>query len=404
MLGQVATICFAHFVLGVPLPYQTMLAVAAFLVVLNVIGLVRYHTLSTASASALLLELLLDVAALTIQLYLSGGASNPFISLFLLQVMLAAVLLEPWAAWTLVALTTACFVGLTEINRPLHLPHRGDGEFLDLHLQGMFIAYVLAAGLIVFFVTLITRNLRERDAHLADLRQRSVEEEMVVRIGLLASGAAHELGTPLGTLSVIVNDWQKMPALQRDRELLQDLEMMAEQLLRCKAIVSRILTSSGEMRGEGAAPTTMVRFVDDLVAVWRSSRRPAHFDYDNQFAPDQAIVSDLVLGQGIVNVIDNAFEASPDWVRISLDRDLDTMVLAVEDRGKGFAKAVLAQFGRPYQSTKSRPGSGLGLFLLVNVIRKLGGDVTAENLPGGGARVEVRLPLASLAIEASGVR
>ena len=399
MLGQVATIVFVEFVLRIALPLSSMLAVVLFLVVLNGISLLRHRSGAPTTGGALLLELLLDVAALTIQLYLSGGASNPFVSLYLLQVILAAVLLEARPAWILVGATTVCFVGLALFSRPLDLPHRHDGDLFGLHLQGMFIAYVLAAGLIVFFVTRIGRNLRERDAHLAALRQRSVEEELVVRMGLLASGAAHELGTPLGTLSVIVNDWQRMPALTADPDLAEDLEAMEEQLLRCKEIVSKILTSSGEMRAEGAGPTTVARFFDALVEDWRGSRWPSALHYDNRFAPDQAIATDVVLAQGIANLFDNALEASPDWMSIALRREGDAAVLTVEDRGPGFADRILAQFGKPYQTTKTRPGSGLGLFLLVNVARKLGGTVTAENRAGGGARVVVRLPLARLALE-----
>lgn len=399
MLGQVATIAFVQFVLHVALPLSSMLAVVLFLVVLNGISLLRHRSGASTTGGALLLELLLDVAALTTLLYLSGGASNPFVSLYLLQVILAAVLLEARPAWILVGVTTACFVGLTLFSRPLDLPHRHDGDPFGLHLQGMFIAYVLAAGLIVFFVTRIGRNLRERDAHLAALRQRSVEEELVVRMGLLASGAAHELGTPLGTLSVIVNDWQKMPALIADPDLAEDLDAMEEQLLRCKEIVSKILSSSGEMRAEGAGPTTVTRFFDALVEDWRTSRWPPALHYDNRFTPDQAIATDVVLAQGIANIFDNALEASPDWISIALGREGDAAVLTVEDCGPGFADRILFQFGKPYQTTKSRPGSGLGLFLLVNVARKLGGEVRAENRGGGGARVVVRLPLARLALE-----
>ena len=102
MLGQVATIAFVEFVLQVALPLSSMLAVVLFLVVLNGISLLRHRSGASTTGGALLLELLLDVAALTTQLYLSGGASNPFVSLYLLQVILAAVLLEARPAWILV--------------------------------------------------------------------------------------------------------------------------------------------------------------------------------------------------------------------------------------------------------------------------------------------------------------
>jgi two-component system sensor histidine kinase RegB len=101
----------------------------------------------------------------------------------------------------------------------------------------------------------------------------------------------------------------------------------------------------------------------------------------------------------IDNVLDNALEASSDWVGLEASVEDGTLLLAVTDRGPGFAPAMLAQFGKPYQSSKGRPGGGLGLFLVVNVARTLGGTVSARNLPGAGAEVRLTLPLKAIALE-----
>ncbi|MFX5922263.1 histidine kinase dimerization/phospho-acceptor domain-containing protein, partial [Acinetobacter baumannii] len=87
----------------------------------------------------------------------------------------------------------------------------------------------------------INRNLRDRDAYLADLRRQSVEENHIVRIGLLASGAAHELGTPLATISVLLADWRRMEIFRRDPELAEEIDEMHRQIDRCKRILSGIL-------------------------------------------------------------------------------------------------------------------------------------------------------------------
>jgi len=100
----------------------------------------------------------------------------------------------------------------------------------------------------------------------------------------------------------------------------------------------------------------------------------------------------------IDNVLDNALEASPDWVGMEAALEDGNLILSVSDRGPGFATSVLAQFGKPYQSTKGRPGGGLGLFLAVNVARKLGGSVTPSNRAGGGAVVTLTFPLAAIAL------
>lgn len=397
VLGQIATILFVHFELEIPLPLAEMMAVIAFLVALNVVSFVRYSRRASITNTELFVELMMDVAALTLQLYLSGGASNPFTSLYLLQVIIAAVLLEAWSVWILLVVTSFCFAWLTVSYRDLMIPHH-HGDLFSLHIAGMFICFVLAASLLVIFITRITRNLRGRDEHFARLRQQSAEEDLIVRMGLLASGAAHELSTPLSTLSVILNDWRRMPWAAKSPETAAEIEEMQTEVKRCKEIVSGILRSAGEARSEEAVRTTVNGFLDAIAEEWRTSRSPAAFVYEPRFDPDEPIVSDLSLKQVIFNLLDNALEASPQWVGLEVQRDGLELCLAVTDRGRGFDKAMLDTLGRPYRSTKATPGSGLGLFLVVNVVRKLGGVVTAENHEEGGAAVRLRLPLEAISM------
>jgi two-component system sensor histidine kinase RegB len=217
-----------------------------------------------------------------------------------------------------------------------------------------------------------------------------------VRMGLLASGAAHELGTPLSTLAVILGDWHRMPFFASDPELLRDVEEMQAQVLRCKNIVTGILLSAGEDRGEAPIVTTVTGFLDELVAEWRATRSASALTFRNAFGEDVPIISDSALKQTIHNVLDNAIEASPIGVTLAASRDGERLVLEVTDVGHGFAPDMLERLGTPYQSSKGRAGGGLGLFLVVNVLRKLGGSVTAGNRPEGGAIVTMSLPLASI--------
>ena len=268
----------------------------------------------------------------------------------------------------------------------------------QLYIQGMLICFALNAALLVVFITRIMSNLRAGDALLASMRQRAAEEEHIVRMGLLASGAAHELGTPLATLSVILGDWRRMPEFSKNPELLEEIGEMQAQLARCKSIVSGILLSAGEARGESSARTTINTFLDELVQEWRDSRPVAAFEYDNRIA-DMPVVFDSALKQMICNVLDNALEASPEWVRLEARCEDGALTLLVSDSGPGFAPDILEQFGKPYNSSKGKPGRGLGLFLTVNVARTLGGTVAASNRPEGGAAVQLSLPLEAIAVE-----
>ncbi len=398
VIGQVATIVFVHFGFGIKLPLAPMAIVLACLAAFNLVSALRWRHRERVTNGALFLALMVDVLTLTAQLYLSGGAANPFVFLYLLQVVLGAVLLRTWASAAVVVVTSACFVALTTFAGPVVIPADPTRGLADPYVQGMLLCFVLNATLLAVFITRIGRNLRARDQHLAGLRQRAAEEEHIVRMGLLASGAAHELGTPLATLSVILGDWRRMPPFTQQPELLQELDEMQTQLNRCKSIVTGILLSAGETRGEAPAATTVGAFLDDLVAEWRETRPVRGFDYRNGFGEDVAIVSDSGLKQMICNVLDNALEASPAWVGLETWRDQEQLVLRVSDAGPGFAPAMLSHFGKPYQSSKGRPGGGLGLFLSLNVARQLGGSIVARNREPSGAVVTVSLPLSALTL------
>jgi two-component system sensor histidine kinase RegB len=339
---------------------------------------------------------MVDVLALSLQLYLSGGASNPFVSIFLLQVILGAVLLNVRWAGVLTAATAVAFLVLNFVYRPLDVPNLHEGRYFSLHTIGMFLCFVLTAGLLLIFLARIASNQRDHDLKLAELRRRAVEEDHVVRMGLLATGAAHELGTPLATLSVILNDWKRLEVFREDSDAHDELQTMGAQLERCKAIVSGILQSSGELRGEGTVKTTVRGFLDQAVEEWRGLRNPPRLDYDNIFAPDLDIVSDVALKQVVTNLLENALEAGADRISLAASRREDQLGIVVKDNGPGFDPAVLERLGQPYVSTKARPGSGLGLFLVANVVRKLGGTVEAGNAADRGAMVTLRLPLAAL--------
>lgn len=399
VLGQLLTILFTYYGFGIELPLQPMLCVLAGLVLFNLVSLLRLLLPAPVHALEILAALLVDMGTLTFQLHLSGGATNPFVFLYILQVGLAAVMLSGRYAWTLLVVATLCFLWLAVASQPLALPqdlHRG---LKSVYVEGILICFILNAVLLLVFIKRVTRTRRASDARLAELRQRAAEEEHIVRMGLLASGAAHELGTPLSTIAVILGDWRYMPAFTSDPDLYQEIQEMQAQVQRCKTIVSGILMSAGETRGESSGETTVCEFLDELVTEWRATRQVRQLEFANHFGEDLDIASDSVLKQTICNLLDNALEASPDWVGIEAAREGDTLLVRVRDRGPGFSREVADRLGRPYQSTKGRPGGGLGLYLVLNVARTLGGSLDARNLAEGGAEVTLSLPLDALVLK-----
>lgn len=395
--GQLFTILIVEFVLGMSLPLVEMITLLAVLAVFNIASWLRQRLALPVSNGELFAGLLVDVGVLTCQLYYSGGSANPFIYLYLLQVAVGSVLLRPFYTWAMVLVTSLCFVALTQWHRPLAFPDAGGPTPSAHYVGGLLACFLINASLLVIFIGRIGRNLRQRDARLADLRQRAAEEEHIVRMGLLASGAAHELGTPLATLSVILGDWARMTPFAAEPELREEIEQMQVQVSRCKSIVTGILQSAGETRGEAPEATTLHDFLDELVDEWRQTRPVKELIFDRHNLPDVPFIADTALRQMIDNVLDNALEAAPQGLlRVQASCEDDTLTLRVQDEGPGFTPQMLQRFGKPYESSKGRPGGGLGLFLSVNVARTLGGHIEAHNRPSGGAEVVITLPLASL--------
>ena len=397
--GQVGTILFVHWGMGISLPIAAMLLVASVAAAVNIVTFAALRHRTDVAHIELFLALLFDVLLLTAQLYLSGGATNPFIALYLLQVALGTVLLDRWSVWGIVMVSALCAALLSFVYRPLGLSDALEGHLFDLHIVGTWICLTMIAVLLVLFMAPVARNLQAREAYLARLRQQAAEEEHIVRMGLLASGAAHELGTPLSQLAVVLGDWRHMSEITDHPALVEEVGEMQAAVQRCKAIVTGILLSAGEARGEAPEVTNVRAFIDGIAAEWRAANpgMPLRCDFGPHDYP--RIVADPVIRQAIGNLLDNAREAGATYIDLLVGRDSHSINIAVRDNGSGFTEDMLADFGKPYRSSKGKEGHGLGLFLVVNVVRKLGGSVSASNGADGGALILLRLPLGTVALE-----
>lgn len=393
--GQLATILVVRLVMDVPLPLVPMLGALAVLAAMNLL-IAAIAARRTLGDLALFATLLVDMASLTVQCQLSGGVANPFVQLYLLQVVIAAVLLPAAWSWATVALASLLFAALAWSPEPL--PASVGARLSEPFVVGAWISFTLAAALLVLVIVRIVHNLAEREARLAALRERAAEEEHVVRMGLLASGAAHELGTPLASLAVMLGDWRADPAVRAHPDLLADVTAMAGEVARCKHILGHVLLAAGEVPGEAPMRTSLSAFVRDTVAGWGQTGS-VPVTIGDAIHPDPRIVADTPLKQTLVNLLDNAVEAGAGAIRVTVTLVDDTVSIAVRDDGRGFVPAMLADVGKPYASTKDREGAGLGLFLATNVLRTLGGHVAARNVAGGGGEVALTLPLQSIAVD-----
>ena len=206
--AQCLTFALAYWVLEMQLPWTEMVAVTALLAVLNLATWIRLRRNWPVSSVEFFAQLLVDVFALSTLLYFSGGSTNPFISLYLLPLTIAAAAL-PWAyTWVMAAITISCYTLLLFYYVPLPHDHEEHNSEFNLHVSGMWLAFVLSTVLIAWFVVKMGISIRERDKDLALAREQALRNEQIIALGTLAAGAAHELGTPLATMAIVTGELQ----------------------------------------------------------------------------------------------------------------------------------------------------------------------------------------------------
>lgn len=256
------------------------------------------------------------------------------------------------------------------------------------HNDAMLAGLLLCTCLLIVLLIIGRATFKKRGDRVAKPKQQSDEEKLIKRLGLLAAGSIHELGTPLTTISIILKDIQSLPLSGCEAAFKQDIDAMQREVERCKAIISSMVRPPGE----DAEMTSLQNFVDSVAQAWRDYRKPTVFDYAFH-VHGVSVVPDALIRQMLFNLLDNAFEASPGWVGLSVGEGQGMIVIEVQDRGKGFSAESLQSFGRPYVSGKG--GDGLGLFLAVILMRELGGQAIAANTENG-AKLTVTIPLGAI--------
>lgn len=366
--------------LALPLPAGPLATILIIHTLWNGFTAWRAQQARPVSDGELFLQLLTDVLALSAVLYLTGGATNPFVGVYLLPLMIAATVLPKRFVWGMAGIVISCYSLLMYFYLPLdpssHIQH--DVSF-NQHVIGMWFGFVFIAGLVSYFITNMAQALRERDRILAAAREQSLRDESLVALGTLAAGAAHELGTPLNTMAIVTDELKQDYPAQKDAELNEQLTLISEQIIRCKEALSVISASAGELRADAGEALPVDAYLHDLIRLWK----PEHPNVDLQqdisgTQPAPRLIADIALGQAITNILNNAADVSPEWVAIHAEWTPQTLTLDIRDQGPGLSPDAKAHIGKSLYSEKEH-GMGMGLFLAHSVIDRLGGEVTFFN-------------------------
>jgi len=390
--------------LPLPLPPLTFILIALALWNLFTWWLVRRY--EAISDWEFFIQLCVDVLAFSGILYFSGGATNPFTWFLLLPVIVAATVLARGFAWGMAVLTVICYSLLIRFYVPLGgegMAHMSHGDDFATHVYGMWFGYIFSAGLVAYFVTDMANALRERDRVLAKAREQALRDEQLVALGTLAAGAAHELGTPLGTMAIVTGELEQDYPASKDAPLHARLRILREQIARCKQALSVISASAGQVRAESGQQVSVESYLEGLMAEWHKHHSGVNLQYHLQGEqPAPKILDEHALTQALSNILDNAAEASSDSVEVDASWDKDSLSIDIKDRGAGLDAEASAVLGKTMYTSKKQ-GLGLGLFLSHGVIERMGGDVMLFNREGGGVCTRVSLPLSTLSTERAGV-
>ena len=393
LAAVVVAVASAPAFLGIDLPRLPMFAVVLLMAAFNTRIQWRTRSEEAVGAGKLFGQLCVDLIALAILLYLSGGAANPLISFLLVPVAVAALSFPGSLTAAVALLAIAIYSLLMWAYLPLSVGNAARAA--RLHLAGMWLTFVVSAAMIAWFVARMTASIRERDSRLAAAREQALRDERMVALGAQAAGAAHELGTPLATMAVVVGELERVACL--DDDACADLVLVREQISLCKEIISSMAARSGMPRPEQLQVQDAADWVQGVRARWHSMRPRAGSRLELEGAgPAPQLVTEASLEQALVNLLNNAADAGNADIAIRLAWDDAKLNIRIVDTGPGFPPAVLAGAGHaPLPSGTG--GAGLGLLLAFSAIERLGGCITLSNPPGGGGCASIELPVASRA-------
>lgn len=345
-----------------------------------------------------------DIVILTVLLYHTGGAHNPFTVLYLLNITLAVMLIDGRLAWFAVGLCTGCFALL--FKSP-HMLMASDGTVLcadlDFHLQGMLLATLLTGAGVVYFISRLNADLRVQREQASRAREAADREHRFASLVTMAAGVAHELATPLGTIAVVSRELEMTTdTVCGNAECRDDVKLIRREVDRCRSILDQMGRQSLNPEGgtpEELLPCAVRERLNDYLSPDHAGR--LRWEIDDSCSGFRTQPDSLLRSLAIL--VKNAFEAStPDAiVAVQMKSDGNTIVFRVCDNGSGMSHEVRERLGEPFFTTKEAGmGIGLGFFLARALIEKIGGRISVDSEPGKGTEVTVSLPMESSLLNA----
>ena len=402
--GQSAALFMVYFAFGYPLPLSYCVAAIAASAILNVVLALRYppsHRLANREATY---YLAFDVVQLAALLYFTGGIANPFSLMFVAPVVIAAATLNLGNTLILAFIAFASVSIIGVVHRPLPWPAAEPLVLPQLYQGGIWAALVIGIGFTSVYAWRIASESTRMSAGLAVTQLALSREHRLASIGALATAAAHELGTPLGTIAVVARELER--GMKENSPEIEDVRLLRAQAERCRAILARLANPEEGILG-ATARLPLGALLDDIAASYRDDDLKISVTASDAGTPQPEVWRATELLHGLGNIIENAADFASAHVHIAADWNDEQLSVVIEDDGPGFAPEIYERIGEPYVTSRpghhalgetemgpqgsldEHEGMGLGFFIAKVLLEQTGGVVKAVNPPGGGARVSI---------------
>lgn len=339
-----------------------------------------------------LVQLTFDLLAWGAYLFISGGATNPLISILLPLVAIGALVLGQRQAWFFALAAILIYSFLWKYYVPLYI---ADYQMAGtLHLVGMWLVFALSAVMVVWFILQLTASIRRRDQELAAARERTIRDDWLISLGSQAAGAAHELSTPLATLNILVDDLLDDSRLAA--ALVPDVQAMKAPIQRCKETLSQ-LAARASHANETEPPSIPARaWLQRLLFAWQSQHPQAELRLDISPELDRfGLPADLAIERALANLLDNALLAQASLIQVRALARAGTLEIQVADNGTGIPPSTLEAI-QQHQPLISTQGMGVGLLLGRAAVERRGGSLDFLSPATGGATAHLCLPLVAM--------
>ncbi len=393
IIGQLLAVNFVYLFLNFSFDFITSNLVI-FLGILSNLYLIFIYKKTQLSDRSAFIFLFIDILQLGVLLFLSGGITNPFVIFILIPSVFSSSNLSLRTNTLLVILTIIIIIFLTFNYQDLPINLNSDFHNNHYFYYSIPVSLIIALVFLNYFAMTFGTQSRLRKEALGKMEEVMAKEHELLSLGGQAAAAAHSLGTPLSTITIIAHDLMKQFKGQKDLE--KDIELLNSQVERCNEILKRLTLNPVEEDEFIDKDINIRDYLHEIISSFKEiSKKEFVFNFDQDSNPKK-ITKSIEIVYGLRNFIGNANKFAKNSIFINLKSDSEFTELTVEDDGNGYPRDIISKIGEPYLKSnyskdKSKEGLGLGLFIGKTLLEKNFASVNCRNSKTrSGAEVIIR--------------